>query len=84
MSKKAEKELKKAFREPRPLEEIQKEYNNICATVGDRAYRAELLKKEIEELHAKQWELNQESNAAVAKQKAAEAQKVSDEKNELS
>jgi hypothetical protein len=65
----------------RKLEEINQEYGNVCAQLGDRVYQAAILGKQIDELRIKLGSLQDEGLVAVeeAKQAAADAAKeVSD------
>jgi FtsZ-binding cell division protein ZapB len=66
----------------RPQEEINVDYGQTCANIGDKQHRIEILSKEIEGLKLKLHDLDAET-IALAKQKAeiaAHNQKIDDEK----
>lgn len=49
---------------PRPLAEIQKEYDFVCKQAGDVQYRVEVLKADLMNINNKMMELNHEANDA--------------------
>ena len=66
----------------RPIEEINKDYTNACAVLGDLVYRKGLIEKDIRTMERNIRELNKEGVRAKAKeapseQPAAEAQPTS-------
>lgn len=59
-------DLKKAFTVPREADVIAKEYSELCTMAGDKGYRMDVLKAEIQQLNQKLFELNQEHTASRA------------------
>jgi len=51
--------------ESRNKEEIQKEYNNLCAVIGEKSFRAEVLKSEVSQAYNRILELGKEMEKAV-------------------
>ena len=49
---------------PRELDAIRTDYNNTCAAAGDRQYRVEVLKSELQQLNQRLLDLNKEADAA--------------------
>ena len=45
----------------RTLEQIEQEYRELCTAQGDRQYRIEILKSEINQVNQRLLELNQEA-----------------------
>jgi hypothetical protein len=64
MAKKAKIEQPKVVETPkaRTLEEIQKEYNDLAVVAGDKNYRVEILKSEINQHYQRMLVINQEAN----------------------
>lgn len=58
--------LKKAFTIPRESTAISKEYADLCAMAGDKNYRIDVLKAELQQLNTRLFELNQEHHASLA------------------
>lgn len=64
-------------KEPRPLSEIQVEYQNLCTKAGNIQYQVFALGKDLAQVNESLLELNFE--AAAAARKEAEAKKSSEE-----
>lgn len=62
----AKKGYKMSTQEPRALEEIRKEYNEVNARAGDSQYKAYAFTMEVAELNKRLLALNQEANARQA------------------
>lgn len=56
----------------RTRQDIEKEYQQMCMTLGDRNYRIQVLKAEVDELVRKLAELNKEASALEAEAPKAE------------
>ena len=72
MSKKAKPRQDKAkavpVAEPRKLDDINKEYAELCCIAGDKQYRSEVLKIELLQINQRLQQLNQEAVAIQAAQ----------------
>ncbi len=68
--------------EPRPIADIQKEYQQVALNAGAAQYQAFVHGEEVKNLNKRLLSLNQEAGArqALDKQKAAEAKGKTDEK----
>lgn len=49
------------MRIPRGMEEIQKEYNQVCNQAGDFQYRIKVMKNDLNQINQKLMELNHEA-----------------------
>lgn len=58
----------------RKMEDIHKEYMEICGQAGDKQYRKEILTSELVQINTRLLQLNQEA-AAVQSEQAAAASK---------
>lgn len=56
-------EVEKEQKPPRALSEIQNDYKEACAALGDRSYRIAVLQAEVHAIQNKLAELNKEANA---------------------
>ena len=59
--------------EPRTSQQIQQDYQQACAAVGDRGFQASILKAQTEELYKRMHALGTEMNQALAKENKAKA-----------
>ena len=60
---------------PRTAEQIQAEYAELCTHAGDKQYRLEIAKKELNEINSRLFQLNMEA-AQAQEAKAQEAAKT--------
>lgn len=66
----------------RTSKQIQQEYQQACAAVGDRSFQLSILKAQVEDLYKRMHALGSEMNQALAKeQKEAEAAKIQEAKD---
>lgn len=68
------------FKAPRPIVEIQQEYNHAAAQLGDCCYRILLEEEKQLKLQEHMRKLSQEAGAAQAAQQEAELKKSLEEK----
>lgn len=57
-------ETKTAAAAPRTGEEINKEYGNVAALVGEKSFTIQVLKSEVQSLQTRMFELRNEFKAA--------------------
>ena len=64
MSSKSSKKVKK-FSIPRPLPEVQAEYNQLCASAGQVQYQLSVLQAELTRLNERLGAVNREASARI-------------------
>lgn len=72
-------------KDPRPVQEIQQEYTNLCTRAGHTQYQISTLQKDLAILNDSLRDLNAEASAsqqAAEASKAAEAPKAEESKEQ--
>lgn len=55
--------------EPRASKVVQDEYGKLCAVAGDKQYRVQAMKAELDDINQKLYALNSEFNASMLRER---------------